>query len=145
MHGRLSDALAHATAGSYLGLGCLGLAGQDASLTQGDLATVLELELLVLGLDGHAHVVDYDTFFALREVLETGWPPLEGLEAEGEAVLPRCHAPAAVDHRVALGEQVPRLEVHHLEMPVRGRPDILGPVVVAAVVVGFHVRNLDTL
>lgn len=139
---RTGDALVHAAAGSNLSLGFEVLRVYDTGFTQSNLTTIFQLELFGDGLDGHGNVVHNDSLLLLRFVLETGRPPLEGLEAEGEGVLARRETIALINHGLVFGEHVPGLEIPHPVVLVGRSLDVLWAVVIRTVVLGFHIRHL---
>lgn len=78
-------------------------------------------------------MVDDDTFLLRSVVVETRWPAFEGLEAEGEGVLPWGKSCAVVDHGLLSGKHVPCFIVAHFVVAVAGSSNVLWPEVIIGV------------
>jgi hypothetical protein len=68
------------------------LSRHHSGLSQDDLSASADLEFPGYGFNGRDHVIDDDSLLLRSVVVEAGRPALEGLEAEGEGVLPRGEA-----------------------------------------------------
>ena len=116
-----------------------------SGLSEDDLSPALDFELWGNWLNSSDHVIDDDSFLLRAVEIEAGWPSLEGLEAEWEAVLPRWKTTALIDYRFAAGKHVSCFIVFHLVMTVLGSTDVAGSMVVLVVLLRLAVRDGEVL
>lgn len=73
-------------------------------------------------------------------MFEAGRPTLESLKTKWEWILSWCKSTALIYHRLTLSEHISRFIIFHSEVSVAWCFDILWSMVVAVILLRFHVR-----
>lgn len=90
-------------------------------------------------------MVNDNSLFAWSDMLEASRPSFEGFEAEGKRILARRKAITLINHGFAFGEHVPSLEVGHPKISIAGGSNVLRPMIVAVILFGFNIGNLNAV
>ena len=78
-------------------------------------------------------MIDDNAFLSRCNMLETSWPPFEGLETEWEGILSRRESITLINHGLALSEHVSCLIVRHFVISSSGCNNILGSKIIAVI------------
>lgn len=76
---------------------------------------------------------------------EACWPTFKSFEAKRKRVLARCKSVALINHGLTFGEHVPGFKILHFEIPVAWSFYKFGSVIIAGIILGFDIRNLNIL